>query len=447
MAVDFPASPSVGQQFNAAGMSWQWDGVKWVAYGGGSFAPVVFVGDVPPSTPSPGTLWWDSVGLQMYLYFADGTSTQWCPATNYNGPLAEAPADSNYYARRNNAWTGIGSTLSAAQDSVGRNLLMNPLFAVQQRGQGGWSTNYAFTADRWQLWVSGDTHSISIYAIADSARAQIGDEWARYTLTSAVTGTSGATAYSRICQCVESVYRLAGKTVIISFYANGPVGAKIGVSVGQTFGVGGSPSADVVLNGQSVTLGSSWARYSVSVAIPSVAGKTLGTSGDDRTLIWFWLNAGSNYTTQSGGVPVQSGTFTFWGMQLEVAQPGQTAPSALDYGGTQQQQLAQCQRYYQRNGMLPGWTISASIMSVHWTPIVPMRAAPTANLLTTTPYGEQPPWATGRTGSGSTVNNTHNTQQNNAGLGYDLQITGFSGMTANLFCTFGALQLEFTADI
>ena len=31
--IDFPASPTVGQQFTAAGVTWTWDGTKWLPSG------------------------------------------------------------------------------------------------------------------------------------------------------------------------------------------------------------------------------------------------------------------------------------------------------------------------------------------------------------------------------------------------------------------------------
>jgi hypothetical protein len=34
--IDFPASPTTGQIFTAAGASWRYDGTKWVAYGTGA---------------------------------------------------------------------------------------------------------------------------------------------------------------------------------------------------------------------------------------------------------------------------------------------------------------------------------------------------------------------------------------------------------------------------
>src|SRR4249919_3258248 len=44
--LDFPASPTVGQTFSAAGVTWTWDGVKWTAMGL-SVAYVPVAGFVP----------------------------------------------------------------------------------------------------------------------------------------------------------------------------------------------------------------------------------------------------------------------------------------------------------------------------------------------------------------------------------------------------------------
>lgn len=46
----------------------------------------IAVGDSPPSSPTQGNGWWDSVGGQLYLWYNDGSSAQWVPATNAPGP-------------------------------------------------------------------------------------------------------------------------------------------------------------------------------------------------------------------------------------------------------------------------------------------------------------------------------------------------------------------------
>ena len=47
--------------------------------------------------------------------------------------------------------------------------------------------------------------------------------------------------------------------------------------------------------------------------------------------------------TRAGNIGVQSGTVYLWGVQLEIG----SVATPLDYGGTPQQQLAQCQRFFQ----------------------------------------------------------------------------------------------------
>ena len=37
------------------------------------------VSDAPPSSPSNNSLWFDSVGLQLYIRYWDGSSSQWVP--------------------------------------------------------------------------------------------------------------------------------------------------------------------------------------------------------------------------------------------------------------------------------------------------------------------------------------------------------------------------------
>ena len=81
--IDFPASPTLGQQFTAAGVTWTWDGVKW---GPSSAAGVLIaIGDAPPASPTNGALWWDSVSGQLFVFYNDGTSSQWVPTTNQIG--------------------------------------------------------------------------------------------------------------------------------------------------------------------------------------------------------------------------------------------------------------------------------------------------------------------------------------------------------------------------
>lgn len=345
-----PASPLIGALwFDTANLGlyvYENDGnsSQWVvanATGGAT----VSVSDLPPPSPANGTLWYDSANTGLYVFENDGTSSQWIVA-NAQNVWADALSDGRVYGRQNAAWVPVPST--GVFGNVGRNFLHNPVFTIAQRGAGPFTVFGTYTLDRWVIQGNTDTASVSQVAIADAGRAAIGDETATYILANAFTGNSAAAAGNWLQQRIEGVRRLSGKTVIVSFWANATVPLNFGVSIDQIFGQGGSPSAQLNGNGVSVALTTTWARYSVILTVPSASGKTLGTTaGTDYTQLDLWYSAGSTNAARSGNVGVQSGQINIWGVQLEVQQASQTGPTPLDYGGTPQQQLAECQRYYQ----------------------------------------------------------------------------------------------------
>jgi hypothetical protein len=98
----------------------------------------------------------------------------------------------------------------------------------------------------------------------------------------------------------------------------------------QNFGTNGSTTVSGTLLA-ATTLTTGWVRYTTSVAIPSVSGKTIG-SGSYLAVVF-------NQAVASGS------QLDIWGVQLEsgsVATPFTTAT------GTVQGELAACQRYYFR---------------------------------------------------------------------------------------------------
>ena len=59
-------------------LSWNGTDYVWVAQAsGGAGGASVSVSDTAPSSPSEGDLWFNSLNTKMYVYFDDGTSSQW----------------------------------------------------------------------------------------------------------------------------------------------------------------------------------------------------------------------------------------------------------------------------------------------------------------------------------------------------------------------------------
>lgn len=268
--------------------------------------------------------------------------------------------------------------------NVGKNQVLNSNFSINQRNFTSTTTTASYGFDRWRITAVDGTTTYSTQAFTLGAAPA-----APYEATNFVrlvtTGQTLATAVSTLEQRIESVRTLANQTVTISFWAKANTGTpKIAVELNQNFGSGGSPSAEVNTNAGQVTLSTAWARYSVTVANPSISGKTLGTTaGTDYLELRLYVSAGSNFNARTGTLGIQTNTFEIWGVQLES---GSVANAYTPATPNFQTELAACQRYYYRitlpaantffnaNGLTTASTTSQVSLQF---PVV-MRIAPTA---------------------------------------------------------------------
>jgi hypothetical protein len=159
-----------------------------------------------------------------------------------------------------------------------------------------------------------------------------------------VTSVAGSGNGFRTQHKIESVRSLAGQTCTVSFWAKADSSKNIAIQFNQAFGSGGSPSATVVgIGSQLVALTSSWQQFKITIAIPSISGKTLGTNNNDALVLNIWYDAGSSFT-EAAGLGQQSGTFDIAQIQVEAgsyATSFDIRPPELE--------LALCQRYYEKS--------------------------------------------------------------------------------------------------
>jgi hypothetical protein len=342
---DFANSPTVGQVVSNGGVSYTWDGAKWAPTAAGATGVSSFNTRTGAVTLSSG----DVTGALTYTPYN---------STNPSGYQTAAQ---------------VATAVAPYANNDGRNLIHNALFNIAQRGTGPFNSG-GYTADRWNLALSVDTSSVNIAALGSTAITQIGDEAATNALSTTVAGNAGASAFTFVSHKIEDVRRLAGKTVTVSFWANAAGATKLGLNILQDFGSGGSPSGGVWMTAVSFTLTGTWTRYSATFALPSIAGKVLGTNNNHLTNLAFWMSSGSSSAAVAGNPGVQSGTINLWGVQLEIG----SVATPLDYGGSPQQQLAECQRFYQTGSFTygaysqAGWGAQVGIMLP-----VCMRASPT----------------------------------------------------------------------
>jgi hypothetical protein len=246
---------------------------------------------------------------------------------------------------------------------AGKNKIINGDFSVWQRGTSVALGGYG--ADRFRATGIGNFSRQTFTPGTAPVAGYEGQYFGRWNLT------SNSQNYD-FGQRIEDARTFAGQTVTLSFWAKASATTSNAFfpRIFQNFGTGGSPSSAVYTDSSNINLTTSWTRYTITLVIPSVSGKTFGTNNDSYL-----------------GVIVQCNTTSvvdidFWGWQLEtgpVATPFQTAT------GTIQGELAACQRYYWRltpaqNESVYGISIATSTSgaSASVNNPVPMRVIPTS---------------------------------------------------------------------
>lgn len=307
-----------------------------------------------------------AVGLPLKTTYADGDVYKASDVNDTNGTINAYLAPSLGY-------------------SAGKNRILNGDFSINQRNFTSTSTALTYGFDRWKFNAAGSfTPTYSAQTFAAGTAPVSGYEGTNYARL-ATTANSGTGDYCIFAQLMEDVRTFAGQTVTVSFWAKAASGTpKVGVELAQNFGSGGS--LQVNGTGQAVTISTSWARYSVTVSVPSISGKTIGTSSYIELNLW--TVSGSTYATRSGSVGNQTATIDFWGVQVEK---GSTATAFQTATGTIQGELAACQRYYwnitgadKMVGM--GTYQTATEMNTGVTFPVTMRTTPTVSAATGTGY-------------------------------------------------------------
>jgi hypothetical protein len=258
--------------------------------------------------------------------------------------------------------------------AAGKNKIINGDFGVWQRGTSFSNpTNGTYTADRWfvELDGTGYTRTISQQTFTPGTAPVAGYEGTYFfRWNNSVAGTGNT--INALSTRLEDIRQFAGQTATLSFWAKADASRALTVYAYQQ-STGGSGTVTTTVG--TATLTTSWARYTMTVAIPSLSGITIGTNSNLQIRI-----------AMPTGVTM---TCDFWGMQMEessVATAFQTAT------GTIQGELAACQRYYyllqsgQSKFFGTGTYISATNVYVTVPLPVTMRTSATLDIVTGTGY-------------------------------------------------------------
>lgn len=223
---------------------------------------------------------------------------------------------------------------------AGKNKIINGDYGINQRNFTSVTTNLTYTYDRWLLQSNTGPVTATPQNFTPGSAPVSGYEGNNFMQVQ-VTNQTATNAYAIISQRIEDVRTLAGQTFTMSFWARATSGTpKVALEMYRAASVG----TGSFYVGQ-VTISTSWARYSITGTMPSLSGMTAGAGSFIEPLLWF--SAGSDFNSRTGSIGIQNNTFQFWGMQLEAGSVA--TPFTLAGGGSQQAELALCQRYYFRN--------------------------------------------------------------------------------------------------
>ena len=228
--------------------------------------------------------------------------------------------------------------LNGAQNSAGKNVVLNSNFSIWQRGTSGTANSFSagagYNADRWQNY-SVNALTVSRQATGDTTNLPFIQYCARVQRNSGQTSTSAMTMGQSI-ETVNSV-NYAGKPITFTFYAR--AGANFssasnaltatlysGTGTDGNILTGFTGSASVATG--TATLTTSWQRFTFT-----------GTVASTATQLGVYLA----YTPV--GTAGTNDYYEITGVQVEQA--NSASPYAPN-GATYQAELAACQRYYYR---------------------------------------------------------------------------------------------------
>jgi hypothetical protein len=289
------------------------------------------------------------------------------PLTGQGGSFPRAKPDGTAMEFRTPAQ--VRSDIGLNSDPENR--IINGAFDFWQRGTSFTASGYG--ADRWvNILIGGTvTQSRQAFTLGDT----LGSNSPTFFLRQSVSGQSLASHFAVIQQRIEGVRSYAGQTITVLGWARRSSGAgNMAVEAAQVFGTGGSPSAEVTGVGQPVTLTGSWAPFAATIAVPSIAGRTLGTNGNDRLDIRFWTSAGSDYSLRASSLGLQTIGVDLWGIHIKL---GVHTTAAVEMYRQPElgPELARCERYCSQVAV-SAQAPSAGFAIVPWYAPATMRAQP-----------------------------------------------------------------------
>jgi hypothetical protein len=271
-----------------------------------------------------------------------------------------------------------------------RNRIINGAMVIDQRNAGASVTpsNQAYTLDRWTAYQN-QASKYSVQQNAGSVTPPAG--FSNYLGVTSLSAYSVLTGdYNALIQAIEGFNgadlafgTASASTITISFWVRSSLTGTFGAAIKNNAGDRSYPFT------YTISAANTWEQKSVT--IPGDTSGTWLTNNSRWAYVQFGLGVGATYSAAAGAwtttncisatgatsvVGTNGATFYITGVQLEA---GSTA-SPFEYRsyGTE---LALCQRYFYNLVAAAGSAASTTKVELFYQHPVPMRAAPTLNVV------------------------------------------------------------------
>ena len=256
----------------------------------------------------------------------------------------------------------LAANLPTEGSLSGRNVIINGNFEIAQRGTSQTAAGYG-TLDRFVMSLSGATATMTQESFTIGQTDVVGSH--KFLKLAVSTGNNNSGVYYKVE--AQDAIPFVGKKVTLTYYAKGtsPAGG-LQVAIGWYDGSNSSSYASTT-----VTLTSTWTKYTHTFDVPSINGITLTNVNAYLEVKW----AQADTDTGTGAYEVNLAQ-----VQLEAG-PQSTPFEHEPYDTT----LEKCQRYYQISGtgrtygiVFNQFTATNAYANQRWWKL--MRTAPTITM-------------------------------------------------------------------
>lgn len=247
-----------------------------------------------------------------------------------------------------------------------QNKLINPRFEIAQRGTTFTPTLNTETYDLDRFFTKIDGTSL-VFTVSQQAHTlgTLINEPAFFRRCAISTAGTASTVTKILAQRIEGVRPYSNKSLIVTFKAKADATRTVTPNYVQCFGTGGAPSANVTGAGSGIALTTSWVTYTQVITLPSISGKTMGTTiGTDY--LELWLSAAAN-TAQT--IDISDIEFKEVATSGQVNSPFEIRPAQVE--------LVLCQRYFEVVAQATGGSPFSTQAQANLTFSCQKRAIPT----------------------------------------------------------------------